>query len=111
MLLLLLLLLLVQACHEFCPCSECLLGHYLSCELQAEMGVMHRTGVPWLSGPPLRQLEELAAWGEALKDSMVVAWTADEDQVDEEGSYWLALLKGPAFPVPESQVCSLTPSP
>ena len=113
--LLLLILLLLQACHEFCPCSECLLGRYLSCELRAEMGTMHRTAVPWLSGPPLRQLEELAAWGEGLKQDMVVASTAAEDQVDEEGNYWLALLKGPAFPVPDSQVFDFpytpTPSP
>ena len=69
---------------------------------------MHRTSVPWLSGPPLRQLEELAAWGEGLEDGKIVSLTADEDQVDLEGSYWLALLKEPAFPVPESQVWSLT---
>ena len=37
------------------------------------MGRMHAVKVPWLSGPPLRQLEELAAWGELLRDGMSVA--------------------------------------
>ena len=32
----------LQACHEFCPCSSCLLGRYLSCSLKAEMGIMVR---------------------------------------------------------------------
>ena len=94
----------LQACHEFCPCSQCLLGRYLSCELKAEMGSMHRVAVPWLSGPPLRQLEELAAWGEMLKAGTIVGYTANASETHIEGSYWLALIKGPAFPVPESQV-------
>ena len=47
-----------------------------------------------------------------LKNGMIVAYTADSadkgtDQ--DEGSYYLALIKGPAYPVPESQVhASLT---
>ena len=94
----------LQACHEFCPCCECLLGRHLSCELKAEMGAMHRVAVPWLSGPQLRQLEELAAWGEMLKAGMIVGYTADASETHIEGSYWLALIKGPAFPVPESQL-------
>ena len=68
---------------------------------------MHRVSVPWLSGPPLRQMEELVAWGEMLENGMIVAYTADSadkgtDQ--DEGSYYLALIKGPAYQVPESQV-------
>ena len=97
----------MQACHEFCPCSECLLGRYASCQLRAEMGGMHRVAVPWVSGAPLRQLEELAAWGEMLKAGMVVAFTADKNDKGQwplEGNYYLALLCGPAYPVPESQV-------
>ena len=97
----------MQACHEFCPCSECLLGRYASCSLRTEMGAMHRVAVPWVSGAPLRQLEELAAWGEMLKDGMLVAFTADKDDKGRwplEGNYYLALVKGPAYPVPESQV-------
>jgi hypothetical protein len=96
----------LQACHEFCPCSECLLGRYTSCTLMPEMGRMHRVVVPWLSGPPLRQLEELVAWGDMLKTGMIVAFTADVADVHLEGIYWLALIKGPAYPVPESQVHS-----
>jgi hypothetical protein len=68
------------------------------------MGTMHRVAVPWLSGPALRQLEELAAWGEMLKSGMIVAFTADAAETHIEGSYWLALIEGPAHPVPESQV-------
>ena len=49
---------------------------------------------------------ELAAWGELLKGGMIVAFTADPADVWMEGSYWLALINGPAFPVPESQVCT-----
>lgn len=94
----------LQACHEFCPCCECLLGRYRCCLLKSEMGTMHTTRVPWLSGPPLRQLEELAAWGEMLRSSMIVGYTAHTSEVHIEGTYWLAMLKGPAFPVPESQV-------
>jgi len=94
----------LQACHEFCPCSECLLGRYTSCTLMPEMGRMHKVAVPWLSGPPLRQLEELAAWGDMLKTGMIVAFTADVADVHLEGRYWLALIKGPAYPVPASQV-------
>ena len=94
----------LQACHEFCPCSECLLGRHTSCELKAEMGIMHRVAVPWLAGPPLRQLEELGAWGEMLRSDMIVAYTADAAEVHLEGSYWLAHIVGRAFPVPESQV-------
>jgi hypothetical protein len=94
----------LQACHEFCPCSECLLGRHVSCELKAEMGIMHRVAVPWLAGPPLRQLEELSAWGEMLRSDMIVAYTADAVEVHLEGSYWLAHIVGRAFPVPESQV-------
>ena len=94
----------LQACHEFCPCSECLSGRYLSCELKSEMGSMHPVTVPWVSGPPLRQLEELAAWGEQLKSGMIVAFVAHSADVWMEGNYWLALINGPAFPVPESQV-------
>ena len=94
----------LQAGHEFCPCSECLLGRHTSCELKAEMGIMHRVAVPWLSGPPLRQLEELGAWGEMLRSDMVVAYTADTAEVHIEGSYWLAHIVGRPFLVPESQV-------
>ena len=64
---------------------------------------MHRFAVPWVSGPPLRQLEELAAWSEQLKADMIVAFTAHPRDVHMEGNYWLAKLTGPAFPVPESQ--------
>ena len=70
------------------------------------MGTMHRVAVPWVSGPPLRQLEELAAWGEMLKTGMIVLSTADGDDVDMEGTYWLALISGPAYPVPEEQACA-----
>ena len=97
----------MQACHEFCPCTECLLGRYASCSLRAQMGAMHRVAVPWVSGAPLRQLEELTAWGEMLKADMLVAFTADKNDAGEwpdEGNYYLALLRGPAYPVPESQV-------
>ena len=94
----------LQACYEFCPCVECLSGRYLSCQLKGEMGMMHRVAVPWVSGPPLRQLEELAVWGEMLKSDMIVAFTAHPRDVHMEGNYWLAKLSGPAFPVPESQV-------
>jgi hypothetical protein len=93
----------LQACHEFCPCCECLLGRYNSCTLKSEMGVMHAASVPWVSGPPLRKLEELAAWGELLKTGMIVAFTAHAKDVWMEGSYWLALICGPAHPVPEEQ--------
>lgn len=68
------------------------------------MGIMHRVAVPWLAGPPLRQLEELSAWGEMLRSDMIVAYTADAVEVHLEGSYWLAHIVGRAFPVPESQV-------
>eukprot|EP00966_Prymnesium_polylepis_P299491 6921076-Prymnesium_polylepis.1 len=34
---------------------------------------------------------------------MIVAFTAHPRDVHMEGNYWLALLSGPAFPVPESQ--------
>jgi len=30
----------LQACHEFCPCSSCLLGRYNCCTLKSEMGTM-----------------------------------------------------------------------
>jgi hypothetical protein len=63
--------------------------------------------VPWLSGPPLRQLEQLAAWGDLLKDGMVVAYSASSEDAgtdQDEGSYYLTLIKGCAYPVPESQV-------
>ena len=69
---------------------------------------MHRVAVPWLSGAPLRQLEELEAWGEMLKTGMVVAFTADKAADGKtwplEGNYYLAEIQGPAYPVPESQV-------
>eukprot|EP00966_Prymnesium_polylepis_P028202 652283-Prymnesium_polylepis.1 len=91
----------LRACHEFCPCCECLLGRCNSCTLKSEMGVMHPVSVPWVSGPPLRQLEELAAWGELLKMGMIVAFTAHAKDNWMEGSYWLALICGPAHPVPE----------
>ena len=97
----------LQACHEFCACSQCLLGHYTACTLKSEMGSMHRVAVPWLSGAPLRQLEELEAWGEMLKGGMIVAFTADSKDKQKyplEGNYYLARVKGPAYPVPESQV-------
>ena len=94
----------LQACHEFCPCSECLLGRYLSCKLRPEMGSMHRASVPWLAGPPLRQLEELSAWGEMLKAGMLVGYTAAKDEVHIEGIYWLALISGPAYAVREDEV-------
>ena len=97
----------MQACHEFCPCCECLLGRYASCTLRTEMGAMHRVAVPWVSGAPLRQLEELSAWGEMLKADMLVAFTADKNDKGKwplEGNYYLAILQGPAYPVPESQV-------
>ena len=104
----------LQACHEFCPCVECLSGRYLSCQLKSEMGIMHRFAVPWVSGAPLRQLEELAVWSEQLKADMIVAFTAHSRDVDMEGNYWLAKLTGPAFPVPESQasytqICASSP--
>jgi hypothetical protein len=35
----------MQACHEFCPCSECLLGRYNACTLKSEMGSMHHVKV------------------------------------------------------------------
>ena len=63
--------------------------------------------VPWLSGPPLRQLEQLAAWGELLKDGMIVAYSASSEDAgtdEDEGNYYLALIRGRAYPVPESQV-------
>ena len=63
--------------------------------------------MPWLSGPPLLQLEELAAWGELLKAGMIVAFTADPADAKTwplEGNYYLAQIMGQAFPVPESQV-------
>ena len=94
----------MQACHEFCPCSPCLLGQYTRCELKPEMGTMHNVIVPWLSGPPLRQLEELAAWSELLKVGMLVALAVDSSETHIEGSYWLALVTGPAFVVPDEQV-------
>ena len=93
----------LHACHEFCPCYQCLSGRYLSCTLKSEMGAMHPVQVPYVSGPPLRQLEELAAWGELLKSGMIVAFTAHTKDVWMEGSYWLALICGPAYPVPEAQ--------
>jgi|EP00966_Prymnesium_polylepis_P189762 hypothetical protein len=67
------------------------------------MGAIHPVQVPWVSGPPLRQLEELAAWGELLKSGMIVAFTAHSKDVWMEGSYWLAMICGPAYPVPEEQ--------
>ena len=67
------------------------------------MGSMHPVEVPWVSGPPLHQLEELAAWAELLKEGMIVAFTAHSDDVWMEGNYWLARLNGPAYPVPEDQ--------
>ena len=39
-------------------------------------------------------------WGEMLKSGMIV----DENETHIECSYWLALIEGPAHPVPESQV-------
>ena len=60
-----------------------------------------------MSGAPLRQLEELAAWGEMLRADMLVAFTADKNDAGEwplEGNYYLAVLQGSAYPVPESQV-------
>ena len=63
--------------------------------------------MPWVSGAQLRQLEELAAFGESLKAGMLVAFTADKDDRGEwplEGNYYLALLEGPAYVVPEAQV-------
>ena len=94
----------MQACHEFCACSECLLGRYLSCELKPEMGAMHGAKVPFVSGVALRQLEELAAWGEMLCNGMLVGYTADRRETHLEGNYWLALLKGPAYPVAAENV-------
>ena len=41
---------------------------------------------------------------EMLKAGMIVGYTANASETHIEGSYWLALIKGPAFPVPESQV-------
>ena len=78
-------------------------GRYLSCTLKSEMGIMHAVQVPWVSGSPLRQLEELAAWGELLKSGVVVAFTAHAKDVWMEGNYWLALICGPAYPVPVEQ--------
>ena len=87
------------------------MGRYAGCELKSEMGKMHRVEVPWLSGPPLHQLEELAAWGEMLKLGMVVAYAADAADIHMEGSYWLALIQGPAYVVPESQVLHASDAP
>ena len=70
------------------------------------MGAIHPVQVPWVSGPPLRQLEELAAWGELLKRGIIVAFTAHAKDVWMEGNYWLALICGPAYPVPEEQACA-----
>ena len=78
-------------------------GRYLSCTLKSEMGIMHAVQVPWVSGPPLRQFEELAAWGELLKSGVVEAFTAHAKDVWMEGNYWLALICGPAYPVPVEQ--------
>ena len=74
-----------QACHEFCPCSHCLMGRYNCCVLKPEMGMMHPAAVPWLSGPPLRQLEELEAWGQILRSNMIVGYTAVRRQ--ERGAH------------------------
>lgn len=68
---------------------------------------MHKVHVPYLSGAPLRQLEELAAWSEQLTSGMLVAFTshASERRLwPMEGCYWLARTLGPAFAVPASQV-------
>ena len=81
----------------------------LGCLLKSEMGQMHRVAVPWVSGPPLRQLEELAAWGETLKSGMIVLFSAHGTDVHMEGNYWLALINGPAYPVPESQASDVHP--
>ena len=43
----------------------------------------------------------MAAWGEMLKGGMIVALTADATETHLEGVYWLALITGAAFVVPE----------
>ena len=55
--------------------------------------------VPWLAGPPLRQLEELGAWGEMLRSDMIVAYTADAMETGApRGELLASAYRGPGLP-------------
>jgi hypothetical protein len=111
-----------------CACDPCLLFKFDDCEMKAVVGKMHRVTTPLPRGAPLRrpQLQSLQDWSDTLVAKMVgserlyccpsvhsshgclsllasqiVAVLADADERHIEGAYWLAVLTGPAFVIPE----------
>jgi hypothetical protein len=87
----------------FCACDPCLLLKTEECLLPQVVGKAVRAQAPLKIGVPVRgpQMVSLEAFADSLDTKMLVAICADESEVDVEGPYWLALLRGAAFVLDE----------
>eukprot|EP00966_Prymnesium_polylepis_P127770 2954115-Prymnesium_polylepis.1 len=67
-----------------------------------------RVQVPLAKGAPLRtpQILSLEKFAEYCDKDVIVATNVDDSEVELEGSYWLALLSGPAFALDEDTLHS-----
>lgn len=91
----------------FCACDPCLLFKFDDCVMKHAVGKMVRVTAP-IGGARLRrpQMERLLEWSTTLAAKMLVGVNADTSDAEgnDEGGYWLALLTGPAFVIPEDLV-------
>ena len=92
----------------FCACDLCLVLKNEECLLRDVFGNMVRVQVPLAKGTPLRtpQILSLEKFADYCDANVIVATNVDESEVELEGSYWLALLSGPAFALEEDTMHS-----
>ena len=92
----------------FCSCDPCLLFRFDDCVMKHVVGKMVRKTAPLPAGARLRrpQMENLREWAACLRANMLVGVNADTSDAagNDEGGYWLALVTGPAFVIPEDLV-------
>ena len=98
----------LRAVKGFCACDPCLRLRTEDCLLPQLVGKAVRAKAPLRKGAPVRvpQLLSLEKYADSLDATQLVAINVDDSELEEEGSYWLALLTGAAFVVEEDMMHS-----
>jgi hypothetical protein len=87
----------------FCACNPCLMLKTDNCLLPHLVGRSVRVQAPLTKGTAMRvsQTLSLERFADYVDAKILVAVNVHESELDEEGSYWLALLSGPSFVLDE----------
>ena len=98
----------LRAREMFCACDPCLVLDLDDCLMQAAVGRAVRVQTKLPKGGQLRrpQVVALEEWRDWLESGKVVAVRPDssERHLDHDNPYWLALVKGAAFVVPDEMM-------